>query len=209
MGRHRRPVDAPLICLLLSAAALTVAGCGGTSHHTTTTTAKATSADTGTTATTSTAVSATSPAKRRYLSHFSVDCTQADKLTNDLQSQLNKLIGSAENGNKQALSKLAALFHRIASALNTGLKKDNALGTPPNPDSKDAQRYLADVEVTAFAFQKIGDGLAVGNLQVVNAAEKVIADANKSVSAAAKRYGIPTCGPASGSSSSGPSVPAI
>ena len=72
-----------------------------------------------------------------------------------------------------------------------------------------AQRYLADVTVTALAFQRIGDGLQGGNLQLISAAEKVISQLDTQVQSDAHRYGIPTCPTQGGGASGGPSVPTV
>ncbi|HEX4109599.1 MAG TPA: hypothetical protein VHX88_15790 [Solirubrobacteraceae bacterium] len=202
--------------LIATAGALALAGCGS-SHNSTVTVTTGASPTASSAATTTSAraktsatppVSGTNPAKQRYLSHFSANCTKGNQVIDKLQSETSKLTTQVEAGNKNALKQLAELYLKIANALASGVERQRKLGTPPGPGSKDAQAYIADEAVTALAFERIAQGLATGNLSAVNAGEKAVGTVNKQITAAAKAYGIPTCGNSTPSSKT-PSSPAI
>lgn len=149
-----------------------------------------------------------SAAKRRYLTHFKTDCRRVDSLSTASGDRLAQLIGQISGGDPRAVHRLTVYLHGLAAAFRQGLRATRALGSPPNPDARYGQAYLAAAGQIVTAIGRLGTAVSHLDARGVGSATRLLKSATTSAQSAATRYGIPTCGKAAASSPSltGPSV---
>jgi hypothetical protein len=194
-----------LACGLLAG----MTGCGSTSGPTT---SRSTSSPTSATQPPAAQAQGTppvrlSPAKRRYLTHFKTDCRRVDSLSAASGDHLAQLIGQIRSGDPRAVRRLTVYLHGLAAAFQQGLRATRALGSPPGPDARYGQAYLAAAGQIVTAIGHLGNAVARLDAHGVGSATKLLKSATTSAKTAAARYGIPTCGKTTGSPSlTGPSV---
>jgi hypothetical protein len=148
------------------------------------------------------------PAKRRYLTHFKTDCKRVDSLSTASGDRLAQLIGQIRGGDPRAVRRLTVYLRALAGAFGQGLRATRALGSPPNPDARYGQAYLAAAGQIVAAIRQLGNAVAHLDAQGVGSATRLLKSSTATAQTAAARYGIPTCGKAAAGSPSltGPSV---
>jgi hypothetical protein len=148
------------------------------------------------------------PAKRRYLAHFKTDCRRVDSLSAASGDRLAQLIGQIRGGDPRAVRRLTVYLHALAGAFGQGLRATHRLGSPPNPDARYGQAYLASAGQIVTAIGRLGDAVAHLDARGVGSATRLLKSATTNAQTSAARYGIPTCGKGAAGSPplTGPSV---
>lgn len=145
-----------------------------------------------------------SPAKRRYLAHFRVNCRRADQLAAASSQRVTQLTRRLSAGDRSAVGQLTRLLDGLAAQMSVGLGRLRALGPPPDPDADQARHYQAAAARTVAGVHDLSRSVGALDAAGIQAATAQVRAATAEARAAARVYGYPTCAGGGGVAAGGP-----